>query len=266
MNCSSDENRIWLLREVRSPLIATAIHDGHGVRDEIAGRLALTESERLREEDPWTRNWTDLGGSSVIGTRSRFEVDLNRRRDRAVYRTLGDAWGLEVWRDGIPQTVVDRSIAEYDLFYSEMERLLSKVEAEHGKFVVYDLHSYNHRREGPNSLPADFAANPEVNVGTGTMDRSLWAPLVNRFIDELRSFNFLGRHLDVRENVRFRGGNFPRWVHQTFPTSGCALAIEVKKFFMDEWTGEADSRQISELHGAILATVPGVLEELANLK
>jgi N-formylglutamate deformylase len=64
--------------------------------------------------------------------------------------------------------------------------------------------------------------------------------------------------------VRFRGGRLSRWIHETFPETGCALAIEFKKFFMDEWTGEVDRT----LHGAILealrSTTPGVLEELAK--
>jgi N-formylglutamate amidohydrolase len=266
MKISHNAERIYELEEIRSPLIATAIHHGHEVREDLLRHLSLEESARLREEDPWTGSWTRLGGSRVVGLRSRFEVDLNRPRQSAVYRTKEDAWGLEVWKDGIPDELVTHSLLEYDSFYLEMERLLSEAEDRHRRFVVYDLHSYNHRRNGPDHLPAAQSKNPDVNVGTGTMNRALWAPIVDRFISDLRSFDLLGRRLDVRENVRFRGGNFPRWVHQTFPDSGCALAIEVKKFFMDEWTGEADWAQITALHQALLATVPGVLEELGKMK
>jgi hypothetical protein len=104
-----------------------------------------------------------------------------------------------------------------------------------------------------------------VNIGTGTMDRALWAPLVERFIADLRAFDFMGRHLDVRENVKFRGGYFPRWTHETFPATGCAIAIEFKKFFMDEWTGEPDHAQVEAIRLALQSTVPGVLEELEKL-
>ncbi len=111
----------------------------------------------------------------------------------------------------------------------------------------------------------EVVANPEVNIGTGTMDRMKWAPIVDRFISDLRSFDFLGRHLDVRENVKFKGGNFPRWIHETFPKSGCAIAIEFKKFFMDEWTGEPDMAQVDEIRHALASTVPGVLQILSEL-
>jgi hypothetical protein len=81
---------------------------------------------------------------------------------------------------------------------------------------------------------------------------------------DLRAFDFLGRHLDVRENVKFQGGYFGRWIHRTFPESGCALAIEFKKFFMDEWTGRPDPRQLEAIRQALAATIPGVLEVLGK--
>jgi N-formylglutamate deformylase len=94
------------------------------------------------------------------------------------------------------------------------------------------------------------------------MDRNFWSPIVDRFITDLRNFNFLGRNLDVRENLRFRGGNFPRWIHENFPKKGCALAIEFKKFFMDEWTGIPDNTQLKAIGNALQSTIPGILEEL----
>ena len=54
-----------------------------------------------------------------------------------------------------------------------------------------------------------------------------------------------GRPLDVRENVRFKGRQLAAFVHERFPTTGCALAIEVKKTFMDEWTGVVDEEHLA---------------------
>ena len=53
--------------------------------------------------------------------------------------------------------------------------------------------------------------------------------------------------MDVRENVRFRGGELSRWVNERYRDRGCALAIEFKKMFMDEWTGTVDERHVEEL-------------------
>ncbi len=258
-------DRIWELAKGEGPLVAAAIHDGHAVRDEVAALFAITEGDRLREEDPFTSTWTAVAPTRIVGTGSRFEVDLNRPRDTAVYVEPSDAWGLEVWRQRPDDDLIKRSRAEYDAFYNTVGDVLRDIAERHGRFVVFDLHSYNHRRNGPDAAPADSETNPQVNIGTGTMDRTLWAPVVDRFIRDLRSFDFPGGSLDVRENVKFKGGQFSRWIHETFPLSGCSLAIEFKKFFMDEWTGAPDTEMVRVIGEALETTVPGVLEELMCL-
>ena len=66
----------------------------------------------------------------------------------------------------------------------------------------------------------------------------------------------------MRENVKFRGGNLARYIHETFPESGCVLSIEFKKFFMDEWTGTVDDKQLVTLRAALQSTLPGIMREL----
>ena len=208
--------------------------------------------------------WTSC--TIILPLRSRFEVDLNRPREKAVYIQPEDAWGLYVWKETPSPAIVDQSLANYDAFYAEAHRLFTELEHQFGYFVVYDLHTYNHRREGPNSPPADPRLNPEVNIGTGTMNRTYWTPLIDRFINDLSRFNFLGRKLDVRENIKFQGGQFSRWIHQQFPETVCSIAIEFKKFFMDEWTGKPDKIQVEAIKNALQSTIPGALEELQKLQ
>ena len=252
----------WRFTVGEGPLIAVAVHNGHAIRQDIAEFLALSPRDRLREEDPYTGRWTTIAPSRFVVERSRFEVDLNRPREKAVYLDPVDAWGLSVWKEPLPDAIVQESLRLYDAFYDRLEGMLSTLLIRHERVVVFDLHSYNHRRGGSDGPLADPAANPEINVGTGTMPRDVWAPVVDRFMDDLRSWRFRGRQLDVRENVRFQGGELPRWVHTTFPGRACALAVEVKKFFMDEWTGAADEPMIEELGRALGSTVPGILEAL----
>jgi N-formylglutamate deformylase len=250
------------------PLVAAAIHNGHAIRPAIAEHIALDEAERLREEDPFTGELAKVAPTWIAAARSRFEVDLNRPPEKAVYLQPDDAWGLTVWRGPLPDAEVAESVANYDLFYATMRALVEQLVARHGRVVVLDLHSYNHRRDGAGGAPADAALNPEVNVGTGSMDRSHWGPVVDRFMADLRACDVNGRELDVRENVRFRGGHFPQWVHATFPGRVCAIAVEFKKTFMDEWTGELDRRHFAALQTALKSTFPGiraVLDELASL-
>jgi N-formylglutamate amidohydrolase len=146
-----------------------------------------------------------------------------------------------------------------------MGKLLDETAQQYGRFLVLDIHSYNHRREGPGKSPADPEQNPQVNVGTGTMDRGRWAAVIDTFVDTLRSFDFPGGTLEVRENVKFRGGNWPRWIHENYPDNGVAIAIEFKKFFMDEWSGEPAMDHIETIGKALQSTAPAVLGALQAL-
>jgi N-formylglutamate amidohydrolase len=256
----------WTIEEGGGPLVACAVHAGNQVRSEALRHMAIRRRERFVEEDPFTDRLTAVAGTSIVVHRSRFEVDMNRARDRAVYRTPGDAWGLTVWRGPLPEVVRQRSLRLYDRFYADLSAVLARAGAGGRPFAVLDLHSYNHRRGGPDAPPADPAGNPEINLGTGSVDRDRWGGLVDRFMADLGTVEIGGRPLDVRENVRFRGGHLSRWVHAAFPGQACCLAVEVKKFFMDERTGEIDEPMWAGVQEALAATVPGVLDELDRLR
>ena len=259
---AKSENKIWLEHQGEGPIIATAIHAGHTLRGELLPLIALDEATRLREEDPYTDYWVKIVPGWIVTTHSRFEVDLNRDRDEAIYRSADMAWGLHLWKAPLSDEIVGHSLQEYDAFYAELESLLTRLANHYQRFVIFDIHAYNYRRQGPDAPPADPSLNPEVNVGTGTLDHKLWGHIVNRFIADLRKFEYLGRHLDVRENIKFEGRHLARWIHQKFPNSACVLSIEFKKFFMDEWTGEADAQQLRAIREALRSTIPGILEEL----
>jgi len=255
---------LWTVHTGDSPVVATAIHDGHELRPEIRQLIRLPDAERLREEDPFTGAWTTIAPTRVVVHRSRFEVDMNRPREGAVYRTPEECWGLDVWHEPPSADVLERSYTEHDAFYAHLRELFDRIEREHGRFVVYDLHSYNHRRAGPGEPPDDPAANPEINLGTGSMDRERWGAVVEAFLGTMRAQRIGGRAPDVRENVRFKGGWLSTWVHRTYPDTGVALAIEVKKTFMDEWTGVPDEARLDEVRRALAATVPAVRQALGT--
>ena len=246
------------LRLGSGPLIATAIHDGHGLRDDLKPFLALSEAERLREEDPYTGRWAFACPTSLVFERSRFQVDLNRPRDSSVYRAPGESWGLQVWRAPLPEQLIARAHAEHDAFFTLLKRLCDEKIERVGKFVLFDLHSYNYRRQGPNE-PEAPALCPDINLGTGSVPVFRPREPIERALEALRRARVGGRELDVRENVRFRGGYLAWWVHQHYPEHGLALAIEVKKFFMDEWTGVADHPLIDDL-GKALADAAAAVE------
>lgn len=262
---AQDPKLLWHVALGNGPTVGVATHAGHEMRPELLTHLAIDEATRIREEDPYTDFWTLACQNQIVARRSRFEVDLNRPLEEAICVQPEDCWNLEVWDQPIGRLAMDRSLDEHRAFYQMLEDVLHRIERRFGKFVVYDIHSYNHRRSGPRGALADAVQNPSVNVGTGTMDRSRWGPLVDQFINDLRGFDFLGGHLDVRENVNFRGRHLAEFVHSKFPESGCVLAIEVKKFFMDEWTGVGFPEHINAMLEALRATTPGMLSALDRI-
>ena len=234
-------------------VITTAIHNGHDLRAGLAALSAIDDETRLREEDPHTGAIASRFANSVVVNRSRFEVDLNRDREEAVYTGPDDAWGLDVWRHDLTEGELAASLALYDRFYFDLAAVLDGLVADHGGFVLYDIHSYNHRRRGPDVEPDPAEESPVVNLGTGSLPEK-WKPVADAFMESLRSTTFDGDRLDVRENVRFEGRQLARWVHERYGELGCALAIELKKVFMDEWTGEVDPERLSWLGDALLAS------------
>ncbi|MDQ3962671.1 MAG: N-formylglutamate amidohydrolase [Actinomycetota bacterium] len=251
----------WTIIEGTSPVVAAALHNGHDLRPEIATLMDVEPSDRRREEDPHTDHLTSVTTTRLIGNRSRFEVDLNRPPDEALCLEPDDCWGLELWGTRPPRALVEGSRELHDAFYSEMRRVLERMRRQHGRFAVLDIHSYNHRRGGPRAPPDDPGQNPDVNVGTRSLDHARWGRLLDRFITDLASHPM---GLDVRENVKFRGRYFAAWIHEEFADSGCCLALEFKKTFMDEWTGVLDEDRLRDLTSALAATVPGLEAELAR--
>ncbi|HWM15462.1 MAG TPA: N-formylglutamate amidohydrolase, partial [Microbacterium sp.] len=95
-----------------------------------------------------------------------------------------------------------------------------------------------------------------INLGTGTVD-TRFAGVVDAF-----SSTLLGQGFDVRENIKFKGQNLAWWVHERYPGIGCVLAVEFKKTFMDEWTGQPDDSRIEHLARALALTFDPIREAL----
>ncbi|MDQ0322564.1 hypothetical protein QO002_004770 [Pararhizobium capsulatum DSM 1112] len=250
-----------------SPIVGTAIHNGHSLREDLVPFMALDREDRLREEDPYTEFFIRDLDNRIVFHRSRFEVDINRAREGAIYLKPAQAWGLNVWRDGLEAEAIETSLGVHDAYYEMLKAYLAGVEAMHGGFIVLDIHSYNHRREGPDGPEMPFDKAPQINIGTSSMDRKRWAPVIDAFIKEASRFTFRGRPLDVRENIAFQGkGEQTRFVHEHFPQKGCAIAIEFKKFFMDEWTAEPDLVALTEMRAMIAGMVPVLEDALRGMK
>ncbi len=220
-----------------SALLGTAIHDGHRLRPSLESFCALGRAGRLREEDPFTRPFAELCPEWLAGCHSRFEVDLNRPPSKAVYRRPEDAWGLRCWKGDLPEEEREQSLSLHRSFYRMLKEDLLRRLVRHERLLVLDFHSYNHRRDGRDTPPADPAENPEINIGTGALDLDEWGDLLEAFVDGLRE-----RGRDTRLNVKFNGGYLNRRLVRTGKGRIGVFSVEYRKDFMDEWTGELDHK------------------------
>ena len=262
VDCGSLREPYEFAGDPMSPVLAVALHAGHDVRPDVESRMRLDGDARLREEDPFTDQIAEGATSHVVVRRSRFEVDLNRPREDAVYKEPEACWGLEVWGDGLPTELVEQSLAIHDAFYADLECHLDHLAAR-GSFVVFDVHSYNHRRESKDAPPSPPAGHPDLNVGTRWVE-SRWSPVLDILEAEFRCVEIDGHQLDVRENVVFRGGYLPRWISERYAGAGCGIALEFKKTFMDEWTGDVDVDHLQTLAHTLLSAQSSVRRALAR--
>src|SRR5690606_26086088 len=221
---------------------AFAIHDGQQIAPEVLPFQKLPEAERLHEEDPFTAPLAELPVNQFIVGTSRFQLDLNRDLENAIYLRKDQAWGLEVWRDELPAKLITQLQNEYRRIYKEIEDAIQTTIDDFGFFVAYDIHSYNAKRKGPDEK-IDESANPEINLGTAYIHEK-WRPLVDQLVGHFRSDELYGTPIDIRENIKFNGGYLSQHLNRRFGASGCAIAFEFRKDFMDEWEGIPDMERV----------------------
>ena len=233
---------------------------------EIASLLRLDATARRYEEDPYTGDWTTIAPTRIVGQRSRFEFDLNRPREKAVYLAPADCWGLDVWKSPPPPDVVHRSLAEYDDFYAHVRicaRTARCATWPRRRLRPAQLQSHSRRcRTARRPTPAE---NPEINLGTRSMDRTYWNPIVDRWLAEMREYDYLGRSLDVRENVKFFGGHFPTWIHRELSRHRvCAGHRSEESFSWTSGLASSTSKNIRRLDKRSPQAAVGVSDELEN--
>lgn len=261
------DNPPWDLMIQDGPVMTTAIHAGHTIRQSLQPWLEIDSGDRLREEDPLT-DYFMAGGDTVFrANRSRFEFDLNRPAETAVTVDPDDTWGLKIWNPDMPEAEKQKSLALHAEFYRLMAERVEAMIARHGRILVLDLHSYNHRRDGAEADAAPQAGNPDIDLGATTLDKTIYGDLLDRFADGLRSRKVVGNTPDVRVNVRWEdGGNFPEWLHAEYGDAACVITLEYKKIFMDEWSHGAEVLAMQDLRSGFHAAVREGRAALSDLE
>jgi len=222
-----------------------AMHAGSAIRKSLQKALQVKEADRYREEDPKTDNFLKNFPIQIIARDSRFEYDLNRERYRAIYTTPETTWGLKIWQRPLTEKEKSITLAKYDEFHKLVDILVEYLVLKNDFGTVFDLHSYNYQRE--ERLPWYEDEKPDINIGTKSVNRQLFGDQVEEFISRLREITIQGRNISVAENEIFSGGHVARRLCKKYYNSLIVYAIEFKKIFMNEWTGEIYQPVLDEL-------------------
>ncbi len=240
------------------PIICTCIHNGHGLSSEFTAKMALTDTVRKQEEDPYTDFFTLISNNRIINYTSRFEVDMNRQKAASIYEVPSDCWGLVCRSEPLTGAEKEKAWLAYDKFYQRVDVLIEEMLREHAQVIILDIHAYNHRRGGSDAPAAFQRENPDIILGRSNMDKK-WYPLVEKLRTQLANHDYYGKNLDVRVDVKFPGGNFPRHINAKYGERVCAIAVEFKKIFMDEWTGELDTNKQARLREILAASIYSII-------
>jgi N-formylglutamate amidohydrolase len=252
----TEPHESWRVVTRGGPVIGTAVHAGHWVSDDLAPRYKLDSAGRRREEDPLTNVWAHTADNVFVTRMSRFEVDLNRSAGEAVYLEPDDAWGLHVWETRPDDAQVDRALRHHRAFYDFAATWLEELLQHNERLLLLDIHSYNHRRDGPDAAASAAEDNPDIDLGMTTLDHSRFGEVANALAEGLSQTAVQGRELDVRRNVRYPdGGHWPEWVYANYADRICTITLEYKKFYMDEWSGTADLDCVDEIAWNLKAAV-----------
>lgn len=228
------------------PLLSLSIHSGHQLPHQLWEDCGISEEERFREEDPYTDQFAALFPNHIILETSRFAVDLNRRRDMAVYLKPEHCWGLPINREHLDKDTIQALYQDYDRWYEQLDYAVHRLLARHEFLIVLDLHSFNHRRGGPVAEPDPQIDNPDIILGRSNMSQKYY-PTIEKLRLALDGRELIGRKLDCRCDVKFPGGQLSRYLNAKYPDRLFCVAIEIKKIFMDEWTGELYRQDFEDL-------------------
>lgn len=242
----SDRDSLTVDLEQRSPIVSIAVHHSHRVREELAERMAISPEDRRYEEDPETERFLRSTTHRLTPNQSRYEVDMNRPPDTAVYLTPDMAWGNQLWETKPTREQIEVTLERWYEFHSFLDAAVQDAIRTFGQAIVLDVHSYNYQRDGATDWREDD--QPEVNLGTRHLDLDEdTRALKDWFFEQLETITVLDEPCQVEENGAFYGGYVNRRLARTYGTDCLPLSVEFKKIFMDERTGEVDQPVLDDL-------------------
>ncbi|AUP81405.1 N-formylglutamate amidohydrolase [Flavivirga eckloniae] len=228
------------------PYACAAIHDGHQFRKELWKNCTHSAYERWYEEDPETKNMIKSHPIVISGCDSRFEYDLNRPPEEAIFET---AWGKQLWEEPLTQCTKDKSLRKHTNFYKVVHTLVSKLEKMFGFCTVYDMHSYNWKRWNREV--------PTWNLGTSNVDSDRFGAVIEEWrlsLSEMVLPNDIKSTSKI--NDTFQGnGYFLKYITKNFKNT-LVLATEIAKIYCGELEGVIYPEVVKTVEKELITRIP----------
>ena len=239
-----------------APYVCGAVHDGSQFRKSLWENCLHSEYDRWYEEDPCTKEMVQSHPVVIAGCDSRFEYDLNRGPDTAIYE---DAWGKKLWRDPLPETEKEHSLRKHSAFYQVTHALMSKIESKYHRAIVFDMHSYNWKRWDREV--------PVWNLGTTNIDNERFGGLVESWRKKLADMDLPnGINTTAGINDTFYGkGYFLKYITDHFKNT-LVLATEIAKVYCDEYSGIIYPEVVRSVEKQLKELIPLQADEFHDKK
>nr|WP_298998919.1 N-formylglutamate amidohydrolase [uncultured Allomuricauda sp.] len=233
------------------PIVCGAVHDGHQFRSSLWENCKHTEYERWYEEDPCTKEMVQTFPIVIAGRDSRFEYDLNREPERAVY---DDAWGKELWTEPLSNEEKELSLQKHANFYKVVNALVQKLESDFKNVIVFDMHSYNWKRWDREV--------PVWNLGTSNIDQKRFGALTEVWSKKLGSIQLPNDIVNTSKiNDTFQGnGYFLKYITRNFDNT-LVLATEISKVYCDELSGIIYPEVVKSVEEQLKKLIPEMVKE-----
>ncbi|QLG46985.1 N-formylglutamate amidohydrolase [Costertonia aggregata] len=239
-----------------APYICAAVHDGHQFRKSLWDNCLHTEYERWYEEDPCTKAMVQSHPILIQGCDSRFEYDLNRNPETAIYT---DAWGKQLWKSPLSPEETQLSMLKHNNFYRVVHTLVEKIETIHGKAIVFDMHSYNWKRWDREV--------PTWNLGTVNIDNDRFGTLAASWNYKLGTMQLPNGIVSTSKiNDTFQGnGHFLKYITQNFDNT-LVLATEIAKVYCDEYDGTVYPEVVRSVEDQLKELIPLQVKEFQEAR
>lgn len=254
----SSDSSFYIKIEDYTPFVCFAVHNGNSLRKELQNNCLLDKHERWEEEDPLTLGFISSFPIVLAGLDSRYEYDLNRNEQEAIYEI---AWDKKVWKQPLNEKAISVSIQKHRNFYRVVNALIKKLEDSFSSVLVFDIHAFNYKRYERKT--------PVFNIGTELINKDEFQSFISYWVKELSKIKLPNIEISAQENDVFFGkGYLLQYITSNFKKS-LVLASEIKKVYCNESTGEiypiVVEKLTNQLKKAIINTASYFARHRTNL-